>query len=201
MQCQQNKGNPRRLKQLGLPATKTFDTFDPTLSTIPAHTLSFLEGLEWIDRKENLVLAGPAGTGKSHLAAALAQKTVQHGGNAAWLTLPDLERLVASHRVDYTIEKTMNKLARNNLIIIDDIGLLPITQTAAEGFYRICDAAYERTSLLITTNQHPSHFDKIMPTSLATAAVDRLLHHAHIHITSGDSIRLTHSLNNTTKQA
>lgn len=191
----------RRLKQLGLPATKTFDTFDPTLSTIPAHTLSFLEGLEWIDRKENLVLAGPAGTGKSHLAAALAQKTVQHGGNAAWLTLPDLERLVASHRVDYTIEKTMNKLARNNLIIIDDIGLLPITQTAAEGFYRICDAAYERTSLLITTNQHPSHFDKIMPTSLATAAVDRLLHHAHIHITSGDSIRLTHSLTNTTKQA
>ncbi|KMY23901.1 ATP-binding protein, partial [Actinobaculum suis] len=110
-------------------------------------------------------------------------------------------RLGASHRVDYTIEKAMHKLARNDRVVIDDSGLLPITQTAAEGFYRICDAAYERTSLLITTNQHPSHFDKIMPTSLATAAVDRLLHHAHIHITSGDSIRLTHSLTNTTKQA
>ena len=74
--------------------------------------------------------------------------------------------------------------------MVDDIGMLPAGQDAAEAFYRIVDAAYERRSVAVTSNIHPSGFDTIMPKTLATATVDRLLHHAHLVLTEGDSHRL-----------
>jgi DNA replication protein DnaC len=80
------------------------------------------------------------------------------------------------------------------LIVVDDIGLLPVSSEAAEGFYRLVDAAYERRSLAVSSNLHPSGFDEIMPKTLA-ATVDRLLHHAHIVVTQGDSYRLTEATN------
>lgn len=79
-------------------------------------------------------------------------------------------------------------------MIVDDIGLLPVSADAAEGFYRLVDAAYERKSLAVSSNLHPSGFDEIMPKTLATATVDRLLHHAHVVTTVGDSHRLSEAL-------
>ena len=93
------------------------------------------------------------------------------------------------HRVDDSITRAMTRLLRTDLII-DDIGLLPVSPDAAEGFYRLVDAAYERRALAVSSNLHPSGFDEIMPKTLATATVDRLLHHAHIVVTQGDSFRL-----------
>ena len=77
-----------------------------------------------------------------------------------------------------------------NHSFVDDIGMLPSGQSAAEAFYRLVDATYERRSLAVTSNIHPAGFDTIMPKILATAAVDRLLHHAHVIITEGTSLRL-----------
>ena len=74
--------------------------------------------------------------------------------------------------------------------MVDDIGMLPAGQAAAEALYRLVDAAYERRSVAVTCNLHPSGFDTIMPKTLATATVDRLLHHAHIVLTEGTSLRL-----------
>src|SRR5205823_8583444 len=77
------------------------------------------------------------------------------------------------------------------LIVVDDIGLLPVSPDAAEGFFRLVDAAYEKRSVAVSSNVHPpAAFDELMPKTLATATVDRLLHHAHVCITSGDSVRL-----------
>ena len=83
------------------------------------------------------------------------------------------------------------RITRAELIVVDDIGMLPSGQAAAEAFYRLVDATYERRSLAVTSNLHPSGFDSIMPKTLATAAVDRLLHHAHVILTEGASLRLT----------
>lgn len=187
-------GIARRLKTLGVPATKTLQTFDPALSTIPAPTLEYLTTLEWVTNKENLVLAGPAGTGKSHLLAALARKIVEEGGRAAWLTMDRLDDLVAAYQIDHTLEKRVLRLTKVDLVVIDDIGLLPVSENAAQGLYRIVEACYERTSLAITTNLHPAKFDQLMPKTIATATVDRLMHHAHITQTQGDSIRMTQAL-------
>ncbi|TFC50733.1 ATP-binding protein, partial [Cryobacterium shii] len=81
-----------------------------------------------------------------------------------------------------------------DLIVVDDIGLLEVGADAAEGLYRLVDAAYEKRSIAVSSNLHPAGFDALMPKTLATATVDRLLHHAHVCQTSGDSIRLTQAL-------
>lgn len=187
-------GIARRLKTLGMPATKTLDTFDPTLSTIPTPTLDYLTTLEWITNKENLVIAGLAGTGKSHLLAALVRRIIEQGGRATWLTMDRLDDLVAAYHIDHTLEKRILRLTKVDLVVIDDIGLLPISENAAQGLYRIVESCYERTSLAITTNLHPAKFDQLMPKTIATATVDRLMHHAHITQTQGDSIRMTQAL-------
>src|SRR6266700_4134751 len=81
-------------------------------------------------------------------------------------------------------------ILRARLIVVDDIGLLPVSPDAAEGFFRLVDAAYEKRSVAVSSNVHPAAFDELMPKTLATATVDRLLPHAHVCLTSGDSVRL-----------
>ena len=90
--------------------------------------------------------------------------------------------------------RTISRICGCDLIVVDDIGMLPTGQDAAEAFYRIIDAAYERRSTAVTSNIHPSGYDTIMPKTLATATVDRLLHHAHLVTTQGDSHRLQQAL-------
>jgi DNA replication protein DnaC len=108
----------------------------------------------------------------------------------AWFTIEDLGALVRRHRVDDSVAKAMTRITRTDLIIIDDIGLLPVPPHAAEGFSRLVDTAYQRRSPAVSSNLHPSGFDEIMPKTLATATVGRLLHHAHVVVTQGDSHRL-----------
>jgi DNA replication protein DnaC len=81
--------------------------------------------------------------------------------------------------------------SRSKSIVIDDIGVLPVESIQAEAFHRILDTAYERRSIILTSNTHPSGFDSIMPKTLATAGVDRLMHHAHLILAIGDSFRFT----------
>jgi len=143
-----------------------------------------------VQRKENLSICGPSGTGKSHFCEALGQAAVEAGMTVAWFTIEDLGAMIRHHRADDSMTRAMARLIRTDLIILDDIGLLPVSADAAEGFYRLVDAAYERRSLAVSSNLHPSGFDEIMPKTLATATVDRLLHHAHVVVTTGDSFRL-----------
>lgn len=188
-------GLKRRLGILGIPENKTFDTFDTTQSSIPAPTINFLEALTWIKNKENLVIAGPSGTGKTHLIQALAHKCVTQGGKAKWMTMTNISEMVTSYQIDNTLSKQVKRLVNTDLLIIDDIGLLPVTDAGAQGLYRIIEAAYEKTSIALSSNIHPAKFDQLMPKTIATAAVDRLLHHAHMITTSGDSIRMSQARN------
>ena len=112
----------------------------------------------------------------------------------AWFTLESLTMTIGRAKVDASVHKVVARICRADFIVIDDIGLLPTGQEAAEAFYRVIDAAYEKRSIAVTSNLHPSGFDTIMPKTLATAAVDRFLHHAHIVSTDGPSIRLEEAL-------
>ena len=184
----------QRRKAAGFPAGKTFDSWREADCSIPIATQSALRSLEWVGRAECLALVGPSGTGKSHFVEALAHGVIDAGMRVSWFTLESLTATLGRAKIDASIARLVARICRADLIVIDDIGALPSGQDAAEAFYRVIDAAYERRSVAVTSNLHPSGFDTIMPKGLATASVDRLLHHAHVVITDGGSTRLSEAL-------
>lgn len=179
-----------RTAAAGLPSGKTLDSWRPEDSDIPRPVQQALMTLEWVDRAENLVVCGPSGSGKTHFCEALARSTIDAGKRVAWFSLESLTTTVSRAKVDASIQRVVARICRADLIVIDDIGTLPAGQEAAEAFYRVVDAAYEKRSIAVTSNLHPAGFDTIMPKALATPAVDRLLHHAHLILTEVSSRRL-----------
>lgn len=179
-----------RRRRAGLPNGKTFDSFDPARSSIPRPTQQALRTLEWVGRAENLAICGPSGTGKSHFTEAIAHAVIDAGMRVAWFSLESLTDALGRAKVDASVTKVVARICRAELVVIDDVGQLPAGQEAGEAFYRVVDAAYERRSVAVTSNIHPSGFDTLMPKSIATSAVDRLLHHAHLVATEGPSLRL-----------
>lgn len=181
-------------KAARLPSGKTFDAWDPKASAIPGDAQWALRSLDWIGRAENLVLVGPSGTGKTHFAEAIAHAAIDRDLRVSWFTLETLTATIARSRIDASTGKVVERIVRSELVVVDDIGLLPAGADEAEALYRLVDAAYEKRSLILTSNLHPARFDTIFPKGLATAAVDRLLHHAHVIITEGQSHRLAEAL-------
>lgn len=194
LQGRDEAGRVHRREQASFPTGKTLSTWEEPPSSILPATQRALRTLEWVQRRENLALCGPSGTGKSHFLEGLGQHAIDQGYRVAWCTLEDLGALVRRHRVDDSVGRSLDRLLRADLVCIDEIGLLPVGADAAEGFFRLVDAAYERRSVAISSNLHPSGFDQIMPKALATATVDRLLHHAHVVVTKGESFRLAEAL-------
>lgn len=180
-----------RRKAAGFPTGKTFEAWDENVSSIPGPTQRALRTLEWVDRAENLVVCGPSGTGKTHFLEALGQAAVNNGHKVSWFSLEHLGNLIRRHGADDTASKAIRRIMRADVIVIDDIGLLPVATETAEALYRVVDAAYEKRSIALSSNLHPAGFDELMPKTIANATVDRLMHHAHLVVTSGDSIRLT----------
>ena len=113
------------------PTGKTFAAWQAGSSSIPAPIQSALRTLEWVGRRENLVVCGPSGTGKTFLLEALGQQAVEAGLKVAWFTLEDLGVLLRRHRADDTVTKAIARVLRADLVVVDDIGLLPVAQDAA----------------------------------------------------------------------
>lgn len=125
-----------RRTRAAFPTGKTCHIWNQEASSIPIPTQSALRTLEWVGRRENLCVVGPSGTGKSHFCEALGQAAVDAGTTVAWFTIEDLGALVRRHRVDDSVSKAIGRITRTDLIIVDDIGLLPVSPDAAEGFYQ-----------------------------------------------------------------
>jgi len=183
-----------RRRQAAFPSGKTFQSWREEDTSISPATQRALKTLEWIGRAENLALAGPSGTGKSHFLEALGHAAIDAGLKVSWFTLETLTQTINRSKVDASTAKVVERICRAELIVVDDIGMLPAGQSEAEALYRIADTAYERRSLAVTSNIHPSGFDTLMPKALAGPTVDRLLHHGHVVVTEGDSQRLAEAL-------
>ena len=145
-----------RRKTAAFPTGKTFSSWRPDESSITEATQNALSTLEWIGRHENLAVAGPSGTGKSHFVEALAHAAIEADLRVAWFTLETLTTTIGRAKADASIARTVARICRADLIVVDDIGMLPAGQDAAEAFYRVIDAAYERRSIAVTSNIHPS---------------------------------------------
>ncbi len=140
------------------------------------------------------MIAGLSGRVKSHVTEGLAQAAIEKTSGCLGSPQETLSAAIGKSMIDGSTAWTVACICRADLIVIDDIGLLPVREDAAEAFYRIIDAAYERRSIAVTCNIHTSGFDTIMPKTRAGASTDRLMHHAHLVTTTGDSHRLAEAL-------
>jgi DNA replication protein DnaC len=143
-----------RRRASGLPAGETFDAWEQQASVIPKQTQQALRTLSGSTAPKRL--CGPSGTGKSHFIEALGHHAIDKGRTVAWHTLETLATLVHRHRADDSVNKAISKLIRADLILIDDVGLLPVSNDAAEALFRVVDAAYEKRSIALSSNIHPS---------------------------------------------
>lgn len=180
-----------RLKAATFPVTKTLEEFDRSASSVPGATLDYLASLEWITAAENLCLVGPPGTGKSHLLVALGAAAVQTGHKVRYLTAADLAETLYRGLADNSVGKIISALLRNDLIIIDEVGFAPLDDTGAQLLFRLVAAAYERRSLGIASHWPFDQWGRFLPEhTTAVSLLDRLLHHAVVVVTEGESFRM-----------
>lgn len=180
-----------RLKVAGFPATKTFDDFQLVHSSVPKATFDYICSLEWIRARENLCLVGPAGTGKSHLLVAAGHAAVTDGMRVRYLTAADLIETLYRGLADNSVGKVIDNLLRADFIICDELGFAPLDDVGTQLLFRFVAAAYEQRSLGIGSHWPFDQWGRFLPEHVtAVSMLDRLLHHAVVVVTEGDSFRM-----------
>lgn len=182
----------RRLKAAKFPAAKTLDEFDFTArpSINKPLVLELAKG-DWIDQRENLLIVGPSGTGKTHLATALALAACLLGRRVRFFRVTELITLMLEARDERTLLRLRSQLAKCDLIVLDELGYVPASKAGAELLFDLIGSAYERRSLVVTTNLPFENWTEVLGSERLTgAALDRLTHRCHILEAKGESYRL-----------
>jgi DNA replication protein DnaC len=180
-----------RLRAAGFPVAKTLDEFNLKLSSVPQATFDYLASLEWIRAAENLCLVGPAGTGKSHLLVALGHAAVSTGMRVRYFAAADLVETLYRGLADNSVAKIIDSLLRSDLVIIDELGFAPLDLAGTQLLFRFVAAAYERRSLGIASHWPFDAWGRFLPEhTTAASMLDRLLHHAVVVATEGESYRM-----------
>lgn len=182
----------RHLLEARLPPGKTLDSFD--FAAVPmvskAQIMALCAGDRWLEEGANLILFGPPGGGKSHLAAAIGLALVENGYRVLYTRTTDLVQRLQVARRELTLEAAIDRLDKYHLLILDDLAYVTKDQAETSVLFELISARYEQRSLLITANQPFGEWGKIFPDPAMTlAAVDRLVHHATIFELNVDSYR------------
>ena len=180
-----------RLKAATFPVVKTLEGFDVTASSIPRATFDYLAGLEWIRTRANLALVGPPGTGKSHTLIGLGHAAVAAGYRVKYCTAADLVETLYRGLADNSVGRVIDTLLRNEVLILDEVGFAPLDDTGTQLLFRLVAAAYERRSLAVASHWAFDQWGRFLPEHTTAASIlDRLLHHATVVVTSGESYRM-----------
>jgi DNA replication protein DnaC len=188
--------NARRLqtamRSARLPVVKTLVDFDFSFQpSVKREQIESLHTLGFLERKENVVLLGPPGVGKTHLALSLAVAAAEHGRRVYFTTLADLLHSLEEAQAGGRLAHRVRTLAFPSLMIIDEIGYLPITRTGAMLFFQLLTRRYETASTILTSNKGFEDWGEIFGDEvMAAALIDRLVHHCHIVNIRGNSYRL-----------
>jgi DNA replication protein DnaC len=180
-----------RLRRSLLNTTKTLDTFDFSAAPTVNRQLVFeLASCDFIRRHINLLLVGPSGTGKSHLACAFGHEAARQGFSVLFTNTHKMLQHLAGAHADGSTDKRMALYLRPDLLILDDFALKPLPASAREDLYDVIVERYEHRSIILTSNRAPDEwFDWLGDPLLASAAFDRLVHHAQKLVITGSSFR------------
>jgi DNA replication protein DnaC len=186
------RGVEARLKLARFPRIKTHDQFDFDFQpTLDRKVVRELAGLSFVERAHNVVVLGPPGVGKTHLAVALGVKAIEAGFSVLFLTLEALMTRLVRARHENRLERTLQQLVYPKVLVLDEVGYLPLSREEASLFFRLLARRYERASLILTSNKSFIDWGEIFNDHvLATAILDRLLHHATTLNIKGESYRL-----------
>jgi DNA replication protein DnaC len=188
----ERKAAERRLKMARFPAHKLLDEFDfqARPSVNKPLFLQLVQG-EYLDKRENILLVGPSGTGKSHLATALGMAACAQGRKVRFFRVTELITLLLEAKEERQLLRLRQQLGKLDLLILDELGYVPASKAGAELLFDIIATAYERNSLIVTTNLPFENWTEVLGSERLTgAALDRLTHRCHILETKGESYRL-----------
>jgi len=185
----------RRIAAARFPVIRTLDTFDFLAQpSINASLVKELMRGEYIERKENVLLVGNSGTGKTHLATALALAACQQGRRVRFWSVSALVTQLLEAREARQLERLLRNLERHHLVVLDELGYVPFSKAGAELLFDVVSRAYERASLIVTTNLPFEQWTEILGSERLTGAMlDRLTHRVHILEANGESYRLKES--------
>jgi len=189
------RATERRIKAAKFPVVKTLDTFEfPALPKLNKKLVLELARCEFIDRRENVLALGNSGTGKSHLALALGMAACQGGYRVRFTTAAALVHELLEARDERRLLRFQKQLAKQDLLIVDELGYVPLSKTGAELLFEVFSQRYEQSSTMVTSNLPFNEWTEILGSERMTGALlDRLTHHVHILEMNGDSFRLKQS--------
>ena len=180
------------LQQARMPWIKTLEQFDFDFQpAIDRKVIRSLAGLAFVQRAENVILLGPPGVGKTHLAIALGVKAAEAGHRVLFLTLEEVMNRLKRAQQEKRLERQLQQLTYPKVLIVDEIGYLPLERQEASLFFRLVARRYEKGSIILTSNKGFADWGEIFADQVvATAILDRLLHHATTLNIKGESFRL-----------
>jgi DNA replication protein DnaC len=183
-----------RLRQAKFPAYKSFDEFDTGFQKgVTSKELEILAKLEWLESLYNLILIGPPGTGKTHIALAIGNKAARQGCKVAFTTMDSLVHILKTQEISVKSQNRLRWFKKCELLIVDEFGYLPVSRTEANFFFSLISELYEKSSIVITSNKGFDGWAEILGDGvLATALLDRLTHRCQILNLTGDGWRVAH---------
>lgn len=185
------------MKRAGFPVKKQIEEFDfASQTTITKKQINRLLDFSYIDNRENIIFIGPPGVGKTHLAIGISYKSVHAGYKVLFTTALELIEMLDLAEAKGELKKKINTISKSDILVIDELGYLPMNKQSMFNFFQLINALYEYRSIIITTNKDFTNWgDFFFDDNVAVPIVDRIIHHSHIFMMGGESYRLKQKIN------